>query len=1088
MRAQRLWQRCTRVLGILCIFVLSGAGGQPPATKPARSSNPPSGRRLGATQATQPLLYATARRILKQIVEKESKQDATCWTTVRMMEHFYGRRPLSEAASFLKIEVSKVLIYRVWRYASSLSPRSTLSRRDINAALPSTFLSHLAVLERKSATRRPEHLRLKHYHRVTENWRLLLAIAMESLAGKGLFRRGWVDVKPLSVSGMRRLGQVSTVLTLRLLEVTNEVAKKHRHHVTQFSDIRLAYKAVLKELRNKGLEQTQGRFQIRAPVPSSKTGSRLVRQLTLLNMNQKIRALRSWNKGVWKGKSSKKQMLFLLNKLSKIKLDEAALNLLLESIRIGLSTIAQGVRQPTTVSMAALPSAKEAVRPENFEGVKTESLLTTQFIMEQLSVLFAHQTLVNGDVELVYATGSLKKPVFTRKSMTAPYLDAIRDITIHWWILRSLWNKLPQAKPLSPFAAEVLSERVSEFVGFALHALNDMYGKMKFKRVSALEMKLFLYRLATMRFIKTVPPHFRWGKKALAKKNALMMQYKKGIFGPALTKGFRGPCPAVKAHLYKGKYAFIRRTNHRYVSRAKNSLVDPNPALGHVASSQKDNRYPGLLIYSGSSVSTVDYDNDGKVDLFFTGEGCNRLYRNLGSYRFKDVTEEVGIHDPLYDTRQALFVDINNDGLLDLFLMHAVHPSRLYIQKAKGRFVDATQQSGIRTTIGANAAIFFDYDNDGKLDLFVGYFGAEHYSHGQLPSVDGRNGRPNQLWRNLGKGRFQNVTAASKMGSKGWVMALAAVDFNQDGKLDLFVANDFGRDELFLNEGNGRFRDVAEEWGLNDRTNGMNASLTDFNADGRWDMYVSVIEMFSKEIGFVLPRGKDIIKIDEHIIRSAFSLAGNKFYVSDKTRPNFYLSKAQVHFEPGNLGWSWSGVFFDLDNDGDEDFYLVNGMTPGSQAGFQLNQLFVREQQRFYLFPRPTSVHYRSNSRSAVAADLTNTGRMDLVLNDYLTGPRVFPNVHKTKNAWLKVRLRGVKTNRFGVGATIRLFVKGLPPQMRMISAGTNYLSQQSFVATFGLGQAKHADSITVTWPNGKKQKVKGPFAAKTIVTVRESR
>lgn len=1100
-------QRFVRA-GVVCCMVLSVGvmmGFRPasrpasrPSTRPAPSNirpvsttpNPKGNTRKAATTSrpSVPYLYATAKRALRYIVIHESKRDATCWTTVRMMEHFYARRPLSEAASFLKIEASKVLLYRVWRYASSLSPKKVLSEQDINAALPSSLQTYLRILEQKRRPQNPTAAKLKHYHRITENWRILLTLSVESMIGRGLFSRGFVDIKPLRLSGMKRLARVSTVLNLLLLQFANQTALEQQHHVIRFSDIRGAYQKALKALRNKGLEKTQGKFRVQHPIRDRALGHKLALQLTRQNMRQKIRALRSWNKSVYKTKATRDQMLVLLNRISPIRVERAALDLMFEIFRVGLGTVAIGNTDKLGSLMVSPLRRQDFYAPENLKRIPKVPYITLQWVTHRLEKFFAHHTHVNGDVQLRLGMKTRKGPRFFNMRLLGPDLDAVRDVTLHWSILQYVWKSTPMAKPIDPFAAEVLAERVSEFIWFYLHLAKQLFPKAK--TLSAKTLKQLTEMSMQMRLMQNTPPHYKWGAKLRAKKKKLMQQYKAPMFAKlSPTAGIRTkPCNAWKAHLYQGRYALLQKPSISYVPRESFSLVDRRPSARRlINSSAQDTVYPGLLLWNGASVSTVDYDNDGRIDLFFTGEGCNRLYRNLGNYKFKDVSKSVGIVDNHYESHQALFADINNDGRLDLFVLHSMKPSRLFVQQPNGTFVDQTKESGIQTTIGANTATFFDYDNDGHLDLYIGYFGPQKYYERQLPSIDGRNGRPNVLYKNLGNGRFQNVTAQSGLGSTGWAMALFAFDANQDGHMDLFIGNDFGYDELYLNQGNGRFVERAKAWGVNDRTNAMNASPTDFNHDGRWDFYVSVIDMFSKDIGFVLPRSKDLVKIDEHILRSVFYLSGNRFYVSDKRYKDLYRSREPESFEPGRRGWSWSGVFFDLENDGDEDFYIVNGWAPQSYAHNQPNQLFLRDGSKFFLFPRRSAVTYAGNSRSAVAADLSGTGRMDLILNDFQTGPKIFRHIFPHTNNWLKVKLRGVRTNRFGVGARIRLKVKGLPVQMRQITAGINYLSQSSFVATFGLGKAKQAESLTVIWPNGTKQVVAGPFSAGKTIIVREA-
>lgn len=1077
-------------LFLLLVFVLSGFA---PTTRP---SSQPTSNKVSPTKHAQqpglkqtPLLYPTARLILKQIVSQESMRDATCWTTVRMMEHFYARRPLSETASFLKIETSKVLLYRIWKYASSLSPKAKLSRNDINAALPTSLQNYLTILEQTSRPANPTASKLKHYHRVTENWRLLLSIAMESLMGEGLFRKGIINIKPLDQSGLQRLANVSTAINLRILQLANQTALKNQHHIIRFSDIRDTYRTVLKELRSKGLEQTQGRYALHHVIKNKPLGYKLALQLSFQNMKQKIRALRTWNKKVYTGKPTRDQILKLLNRISPLPLDRGALDYLFDTLRVGLGTIAIGSNEKLASLMTSPLRRLDYFAPQRKSMIKMIPYIRLDWVTHRLERMFAHHTLVNGDVLLRYGMKTRQGPRFFKTRLLGPDLDAVRDVTLHWSILQYIWKSFNWAKPIDPFAAEVLSERVSEFIWFYLYLAKKFHPNPKAKMLTRADLMRTTAMTMRMRLMQVTPPQFQWGPKLRAKKQALMKRYPSPMFSKLNENSGLNtkPCNAWKAHLVDGKYALLQEPQISYVPQKGFSLVDRRPkSQGLVMSEKKDTKYPGLLQWNGASVSAVDYDNDGRIDLYFTGEGCNRLYRNLGGYKFKDVTQSVGLVNEHYDSHQGLFVDVNNDGRLDLFVVHSMKPSKLYIQQPNGRFVDRTTPSGIQTTIGANTATFFDYDNDGKLDLYIGYFGAEYYKHRQLPALNGRNGRPNQLYRNIGNGKFVNVTKQSGLGSKGWAMSLMAFDVNQDGHMDLFIGNDFGYDELYINRGNGTFVERGKSWGVNDRTNAMNTSITDFNNDGRWDFYVSVIDMFSKDIGFVLPQGKDLLKIDEHILRSAFYLSGNRFYVSDKRIKNLYRSGEPQHFEPGKRGWSWSGVFFDIENDGDEDFYLVNGWAPMSYADKQPNQLFIREGKKYFLFNKPSRLSYPGNSRSAVAADLSGNGRMDIIVNDFHAGPKVFRNTLPSKNHWLKVKLHGKRTNRFGVGARIRLWTKDQPIQMRQITIGTNYLSQSSLVAIFGLGKAKQAEKMIVIWPNGTKQSVSGPYQAGQTITVKE--
>ena len=271
----------------------------------------------------------------------------------------------------------------------------------------------------------------------------------------------------------------------------------------------------------------------------------------------------------------------------------------------------------------------------------------------------------------------------------------------------------------------------------------------------------------------------------------------------------------------------------------------------------------------------------------------------------------------------------------------------------------------------------------------------------------------------------------------------------------------------------------------------MTVSLADVNYDGEWDVYVSVVDMFSKKIRNVFPQPDTVLQLDERIIGSSFYISGNKLFVRDGAA---FTPKEADYFEPGDRGWSWSANFFDYENDGDEDMYLANGWTEFGFNWYSHNQFFVRDGDSYYQYPHieprqdsggsPES--FFGSSRSAVSVDLTNSGRMDLIVGEYVDPPRVFRNLHESENHWLKVRLRGIKNNHFGVGSTVRVFRSEGPAQMRMVSAGSNYLSQEDSTLTFGLGEANSVDRIEITWPGGRKQRVSGPLEVDRLYTIPE--
>ncbi len=477
----------------------------------------------------------------------------------------------------------------------------------------------------------------------------------------------------------------------------------------------------------------------------------------------------------------------------------------------------------------------------------------------------------------------------------------------------------------------------------------------------------------------------------------------------------------------------------------------------------------------GAGTAVGDIDGDGDSDLFLAGVGLGRLYLNQlegDTRRLVDATAAWGIDADMTDSHHAMFFDHDGDGDLDLLVVRGRTPSLLYDNQG-GRFVDVAATRGLATVRGAHVASAFDYDEDGDLDLYIGYYGSAACNRGEcegrnLPSVDGRNGSPNQLFRLDGE-RYVEVGAAAGVADEGWTLASGTFDYDLDGDVDLYLANDFGANPLLRNDGDGRFTDVAPALGANDRGSGMNVSFADIDGNGAFDVFVANIDMFSKTIKIVFPQDESVVNLTDGILRSFQYLSGNKLYLNlpDGEGGRRFEAQEGKWFEPGDRGWGWAGVFFDYENDGDEDIYLANGWIPGSPAADQRNQMFVFAEDTYWQGPVEAPESFEGNSRSVVAFDADQDGDLDLVVNNFGQAPRLLENIQRTRNTALRLRLRGRDRNTRAVGAVIEIR-SGKTVQRRQITAGLAYLGQDDEVVHVGLGKAKAAD-VTVVWPDGSK-------------------
>lgn len=485
-------------------------------------------------------------------------------------------------------------------------------------------------------------------------------------------------------------------------------------------------------------------------------------------------------------------------------------------------------------------------------------------------------------------------------------------------------------------------------------------------------------------------------------------------------------------------------------------------------------------------VAAFDYDGDGFTDIFFTNGAriatfqkdspgyFNRLFRNLGGLRFRDVTQQAGLAGEGYSVAAAV-ADYDNDGDVDLFV-GGVDRNILYRNTGDGRFEDVTAQAGIASGRWAVAAAWLDYDNDGWLDLFVVNYVYWSMEVERFCGDPGRNLRvychpryyrelPNALYRNRGDGTFEDVSekvgVAAHLG-KG--MGVAIADYDGDGWVDVFVTNDYLANFLFRNRG-GVFEEVGLLAGVALRDDGetisnMGADFRDYDNDGLPD--ISVVAL----AGQTFPLFKNL---GEGTFRDVTYASG--------------LGKQSV----GRSGWS--PTFADFDNDGLKDLFVscshVNDRVEMFQAYRYLlpNALFrntgggrfedVSEAAGFNA--APPRAH-----RGAAVADFDNDGRLDIVVTA-LNGPaELWHNVSEPANSWLRLRLEGRRSNRDGIGARIRI-----GGQHNHMTTSYGYASSAHQGVHFGLGKLDRVAEVEILWPSGARQKLTD-VAVNQEVRVRE--
>jgi predicted NUDIX family NTP pyrophosphohydrolase len=481
------------------------------------------------------------------------------------------------------------------------------------------------------------------------------------------------------------------------------------------------------------------------------------------------------------------------------------------------------------------------------------------------------------------------------------------------------------------------------------------------------------------------------------------------------------------------------------------------------------NRY--LPETMGPGVAFCDYDNDGWADIFMVNSGVcdfyqpktplrNALYKNNRNGTFTDVTDAAGVAGGHDFGMGCAVADYDNDGFPDI-LVTAYGRCTLYHNNGNGTFTDVTEKAGVASPGWTTSALWFDYDNDGKLDLFLCSF-VEFSLKSNVFCGDNKLGKrfyciprvfkptPSLLYHNNGDGTFKEVSAGTDIHKAlGKALGVVATDINGDGRMDLFVANDTVQNFLFANRGNGKWDEIALAAEVGFSVNGtprsgMGVDAADVNGDGRQDLFVANVdqEMFS------------LYKND-----------GNEFF-SDVAAANGVAQATR-------LLSGWGLKFFDYDNDGMVDLFLANGH-PDDMIENYSQQVHYKEPLLLFHSDgtKLTNVSDQAGpafgkmfpARGLAVGDFDNDGRVDVLIGNNGGAPVLLKNNAGSGNHWIGIRLQGTACNRDGIGATITWSANGVR-RSRYKSTGGSYLSSHDMRDVLGLGTAAKVDWVEITWP-----------------------
>jgi hypothetical protein len=536
----------------------------------------------------------------------------------------------------------------------------------------------------------------------------------------------------------------------------------------------------------------------------------------------------------------------------------------------------------------------------------------------------------------------------------------------------------------------------------------------------------------------------------------------------------------------------------------------------------------------GNGLAIADVDGDGLLDIYFVSQvGGNQLWKNIGGGKFQDMTASAGVGVPGKVGVSASFADIDNDGDADLYVTTVRGGNVLFENDGKGHFRDITASAGLSYVGHSSAAVFFDYDHDGRLDLFlvnVGRYtkntiageGDKYYVafddafHGHLKP---ERAEASILYHNEGKNRFVNVSKPMGLVDLSWSGDATVVDVNDDGWPDLYVLNMLGDDQYYENEGGKRFVKKSRlvfpktPWGS------MGINVFDFNNDGRLDIFIT--DMHS-DMSDPIPPEREKLKSDMKWPVSfrgtgRTSIWGNALFMKEGAGKYTEVSDAvgAENYCP------WGPSVGDLNADGFDDTFIASGMNYPERYMINSVKLNDRGQKfvdaEFVLGVEPRSgglttpwfeldasgkdkahadakgatgritVWGARASRSSVIFDVDGDGDLDIVTNEFNAAPMVLISnlTEKTPVHYVAIKLTGTTSNRDGLGAIVKVTAGG-STYTKVFDGDSGYLSHSLYPLYFGLGGVEHVDNIEVLWPSGKKQTVASPIKTNATIEVRE--
>lgn len=524
-------------------------------------------------------------------------------------------------------------------------------------------------------------------------------------------------------------------------------------------------------------------------------------------------------------------------------------------------------------------------------------------------------------------------------------------------------------------------------------------------------------------------------------------------------------------------------------------------------------------IYMGGGIATGDINNDGLADVFFTGNMVsNKLYLNKGNLKFEDITDFAGVGGDNRWYTGVTMADVNGDGYLDIYCSvggkFGPKNNELYINNGDGTFTEKAEVYGLDDSGNSVQSTFFDYDKDGDLDVYVANYPPTRfkapnfyyqYQMKNLKDIDS-----DHLYRNDG-GRFTDVSEEAGVRSFGLTLSATVADLNNDSWPDIYISDDFSTpDYLYLNNGDGTFREVIKDATAHTAFYGMGVDIADYNNDGFLDIYQ--VDMDAKTNR---RKKANMASMNPELFWSTVEAGFHYQYMQNAFQTNTGV------FEDGvptfsdvsritgtsSTDWSWGPLFADFDNDGRKDLYVSNGTRreinnndyfkdldkdPNFKDSLLQRSLHIPSEKldnfmfrnkgnlNFEVANKKWGIEYKGFSNGVVYVDLDNDGDLEILLNNIDDKAVLFNNSSSERNNFLNIQFKGSDNNKFGLGARAYVTVDSIQ-QMQELTLSRGFQSSVAPVLHFGVGKNTSINTVKVVWPNGASQELKNIKANQTL-------